>query len=135
MKLVLGENLPGYVVHGRYVAALLGGAYLRAWPLLLRLAVAFLFVGATELVVLRYEINGSLPPVRGIRLPVMIAVTGMCALMLAVCAASVLWGYLPPLDLMATAALVFLGDLRLWTVEWWRAEPETKVRGEVLNEG
>ena len=137
LKTVLEDQVYGYQVHARYIAALLGGAYLREWPLLIQLALVAMLLGVTEFITLTFDIDGHLParwfsPVvrrfpfllkKGRGPSVMLVVTMLCLLvwLAAVVLFYATWlpphiGYLPPLGLLATSVLLLLNDLRLYGV-------------------
>ena len=135
LKPLMGENQFGYEVHARYVAALLGGAFLRGWELWARLLCALPFSFVVIYIMIIYDVDAKLPsfrnqkswflPGRGLParqrtgFPVMSVITCLFAVVLIVYLAPFAWRYLPPLDLIASAVLLYLSTVQVFATERW----------------
>ena len=132
---VLDESMYGYELQARYVAALLGHAYLREWPLLLRLVLG---ISITVVMVRVKDAWGASGRVRWLHLPQEFfrdgnppSKAGLRTYWVIVIAASVPFalsamffplGWMPPLPLLALTETLWILETSLFLQDWKKLE-------------
>lgn len=120
---VLDERIPGYQLQARYMAALLGGAYLREWPLWLLLPVSILLMFLVERVFIVWGARGhfyrwqwrdlfwnkhSHYGKRGGKYPAFLLALALLLLPFVASLVGVRFGWLPPFPLLALSLTIMV---------------------------